>query len=46
MRQGRRNLDGIRFHYNLSGQQDNLSDLFDVKEIIDPARPDYSEFLK
>jgi len=39
MRQGRRNLDGIRFHYNLTGQQNNLSDLFDVAEIVDPLRP-------
>jgi len=45
LRQGRRNLDGIRFYYNLSGQQNNLSDLFDVNEIIDPARPAYEEFL-
>ena len=44
LRQGRRNLDGIRFNYNLTGQQDNLSDLFDVREIIDPERPDYSVF--
>ena len=39
MRQGRRNLDGIRMWYNLTGKQDNLSDLFDVEEIIDPLRP-------
>lgn len=45
LRQGRRNLDGIRFHYNLTGQQNNLSDLFDVTEIIDPERPAYEEFL-
>jgi len=45
LRQGRRNLDGIRFYYNISGQQNNLSDLFDVNEIIDPARPAYEEFL-
>ena len=45
LRQGRRNLDGIRFHYNLTGQQNNLSDLFDVTEIIDPERPSYEEFL-
>lgn len=44
LRQGRRNLDGIRFYYNLIGQQNNLSDLFDVAEIIDPERPDYSIF--
>ncbi len=45
LRQGRRNLDGIRFWYNLTGQQNNLSDLFDVEEIVDPARPAYEEFL-
>lgn len=39
LRQGRRNLDGIRFYYNLIGKQNNLSDLFDVKEIVDPLRP-------
>ena len=46
LRQGRRNLDGIRFYYNLTGKQNNLSDLFDINEIIDPERPDYTEFLK
>ena len=46
LRQGRRNLDGIRFYYNITGQQNNLSDLFDVKQIIDPLRPDYKLFLK
>lgn len=44
LRQGRRNLDGIRFWYNLTGQQNNLSDLFDVKDIYDTTRPDYTEF--
>lgn len=44
LRQGRRNLDGIRFHYNLTGEQDNLSDLFDVEDIVDPQRPDYSVY--
>jgi hypothetical protein len=39
LRQGRRNLDGIRFYYNLIGKQNNLSDLFDVNEIVDPLRP-------
>ncbi len=39
LRMGRRNLDGIRMWYNLTGQQDNLSDLFDVEEIVDPLRP-------
>jgi peptidoglycan/xylan/chitin deacetylase (PgdA/CDA1 family) len=45
LRQGRRNLDGIRFYYNLIGQQNNLSDLFDVSQIIDPERPAYEDFL-
>lgn len=39
MRQGRRNLDGYRIYYNAIGEQNNLSDLFDAKEIIDPDRP-------
>jgi len=46
LRQGRRNLDGIRFWYNITGEQDNLSDLFDVNEIIDPERPKYTDFTK
>ena len=44
LRQGRRNFDGIRFYYNLTGQQNNLSDLFDVKEIVDSARPYMKDF--
>ncbi len=39
MRQGRRNLDGYRIYYNAIGEQNNLSDLFDAKEILDPDRP-------
>ena len=39
MRQGRRNLDGYRIYYNAIGEQNNLSDLFDASEIIDPDRP-------
>lgn len=39
LRMGRRNLDGIRFYYNITGSQNNLSDLFDVNEIVDPLRP-------
>ena len=46
LRQGRRNLDGIRFWYNITGEQNNLSDLFDVNEIIDPLRPAYTDFTK
>ena len=34
-RQGRRNLDGYRMYYN----PELLSDLFDVKDVFDPARP-------
>ncbi len=34
-RQGRRNVDGYRMYYN----PDMLSDLFDVGEVFDPARP-------
>ena len=39
MRQGRRNLDGYRIYYNAIGQQNNVSDLFDASEILDPDRP-------
>lgn len=39
MRQGRRNLDGYRIYYNAIGEQNNVSDLFDASEIIDPLRP-------
>ena len=34
-RMGRRNLDGYRMYYN----PDLLADLFDAKEVFDPARP-------
>lgn len=34
-RQGRRNLDGYRMYYN----PEMLEDLFDAKEVFDPARP-------
>lgn len=39
MRQGRRNLDGYRIYYNAIGVQNNVSDLFDAAEILDPDRP-------
>ena len=39
MRQGRRNLDGYRIYKNAIGAQNNVSDLFDASEIIDPDRP-------
>lgn len=37
--QGRRNLDGYRIYYNSIGQQNNVSDLFDAKTVLDPERP-------
>ena len=39
MRQGRRNLDGYRIYRNATGSENNLSDLFDAAEILDPSRP-------
>lgn len=39
MRQGRRNLDGYRIYKNAIGEQDNISDLFDAAEVLDPLRP-------
>ncbi len=39
MRMGRRNLDGYRIYYNAIGVQNNVSDLFDAAEILDPERP-------
>lgn len=39
LRQGRRNLDGIRMWQAISGQKDWLSDLFDAGEVFDPERP-------
>lgn len=38
-RQGRRNLDGTRMYEVICGKRDLLSDLFDAKEVFDPARP-------
>jgi len=43
LRQGRRNLDGYRIYKNAIGAQNNVSDLFDAKEIIDPDRPPVPE---
>lgn len=43
LRQGRRNLDGYRIYYNAIGEQDNVSDLFDAKEVLDPLRPPVPE---
>ena len=39
VRQTRRNLDGYRIYYNTVGQMDNLSDLFDAAQVLDPRRP-------
>lgn len=39
LRQGRRNLDGYRIYKNMIGMEDNVSDLFDAAEVIDPLRP-------
>ena len=39
MRQGRRNLDGYRIYYNAIGEQNNVSDLFNAADILDPQRP-------
>ena len=39
LRQGRRNLDGYRIYYNAIGEQNNVSDIFDASEILDPERP-------
>ena len=43
MRQGRRNLDGYRIYKNAIGEQNNVSDLFDANEILDPDRPPVPE---
>ena len=39
LRQGRRNIDGYRIYKNATGAQNNLSDLFDASEVLDPDRP-------
>lgn len=42
LRQGRRNLDGVRMYYDLpetNPTKDHLSDLFDVTKIFDRERP-------
>ena len=38
-RQGRRNLDGIRMWWAVSGYKDTLSDLFDANKVFDKTRP-------
>lgn len=39
LRQGRRNLDRYRIYRNAVGERNNVSDLFQATEIIDPLRP-------
>ena len=43
LRMGRRNLDGYRIYKNAIGAQNNVSDLFDASEILDPDRPPVPE---
>ena len=40
VRQGRRNLDGYRLWYDVHGESNKTSDLFDASQILDPARTD------
>lgn len=39
VRQTRRNIDGYRLYQNVIGSENNLSDLFNAAEVIDPKRP-------
>lgn len=40
VRQGRRNIDGVRMYYDMIDDTiDQLSDIIDVKSVFDPARP-------
>jgi len=40
VKMGRRNIDGYRMYYDMiDDSKDRLSDLFDVKEVFDTARP-------
>ena len=39
LRQGRRNVDGYRMYYDMTEGTNKLSDLFQVEEVFDPARP-------
>lgn len=39
LRQGRRNLDGLRIYYNAIGEEDNVGDLFEADKVLDPMRP-------
>ncbi len=40
VRQGRRNLDGYRLWYDVHGETNRTSDLFDASQILDPRRTD------
>ena len=40
VRQGRRNLDGYRLWYDVHGESNKTSDLFDASQILDPRRTD------
>lgn len=40
VRQGRRNLDGFRLWYDVHGDTNRTSDLFDASQILDPRRTD------
>ena len=39
LRQGRRNLDGYRLYRNAVGKENNIADLVDAADILDPMRP-------
>lgn len=39
-RMGRRNLDGYRLWYDVYGENDRTSDLFDASKVLDPKRTD------
>lgn len=39
VRQGRRNLDGYRIYYDVTGEFNKLSDLFDAASVFDKTRP-------
>ena len=39
VRQSRRNLDGYRIYQNVIGNENNLSDIFNAAEVLDPKRP-------
>ena len=39
MRGGRRNVDGYRLYQDLTGAQNRLGDILDVKKVFDTVRP-------